>query len=170
MIKILLRNYGPVSATAALSFLCILGSVFISATIWSVMAMPSMLEGIAISALCPALVAPPVIFAFCKMSEGIAKNRLKHEEANRQLETALKAVKELTGLLPICAWCKNVRDDRGYWNKIDSYIEVRSKAAIAMGICPDCRREIAARRHSGVTEPARQQTTHNLVHASCIQE
>lgn len=151
MIRNLLRDYGPASATALLSLLCVLGSVTISTTIWHVLQMPSVLESIAISALCPAIVAPPAIFAYYKLSEEIANNRLKLEEGNRQLEVALKAVKELTGLLPICAWCKNVRDDRGYWNKIDSYLEVRSNAAIAMGICPDCRREIAARRMPSIT-------------------
>lgn len=46
----------------------------------------------------------------------------------------------LRGLLPICAWCRKIRDDGGYWKQIEDYISARSQAKFSHGICPDCRR------------------------------
>jgi len=54
------------------------------------------------------------------------------------LQKALDRVKTLSGLLPICASCKKVRDDQGYWNQIEAYIETYSEAQFSHGICPDC--------------------------------
>jgi hypothetical protein len=47
-------------------------------------------------------------------------------------------VKVLSGLLPICAWCKKIRDDQGYWNQVETFIHERSDADFSHGICPDC--------------------------------
>jgi hypothetical protein len=57
---------------------------------------------------------------------------------NAKLNQALAEVRQLSGLLPICAWCKNVRDDQGYWQQIESYIQEHSEAYFSHGICPDC--------------------------------
>jgi hypothetical protein len=53
-------------------------------------------------------------------------------------------IKTLSGLLPICAWCKKVRDDQGYWKQIESYVETHSAAVFSHGVCPDCKRQFAA--------------------------
>lgn len=55
-----------------------------------------------------------------------------------ELKAALSRVKQLNGLLPICASCKKIRDDKGYWNQIESFIREHSKADFSHGICPDC--------------------------------
>jgi len=55
-----------------------------------------------------------------------------------QLEEALARVKKLSGLLPICAGCKRIRDDKGYWNQIESYLKEHSEAIMSHGICPEC--------------------------------
>lgn len=55
-----------------------------------------------------------------------------------ELKDALNKVKTLSGLLPICASCKNIRDDKGYWNKIESYIRTHSEAEFTHSICPEC--------------------------------
>lgn len=54
------------------------------------------------------------------------------------LKDALKTVKELSGLLPICASCKKIRDDTGYWDQVQSYIKKHSEAEFAHSICPEC--------------------------------
>jgi len=51
---------------------------------------------------------------------------------------ALEHVKTLHGLLPICAWCKRVRDDKGYWSQVETYIRAHSEADFTHGICPEC--------------------------------
>ena len=63
----------------------------------------------------------------------------KEQEARLQLAEALSEVRELKGLLPICAWCKKVRDDRGYWSGIENYISARTRASFTHSICPACR-------------------------------
>ncbi|WP_236888719.1 hypothetical protein [Desulfoluna limicola] len=60
----------------------------------------------------------------------------------RQLETALTEVKTLQGILPICASCKKIRDDKGYWGQVEEYIGRRTDAQFSHGICPDCAREL----------------------------
>ncbi|MBM3303431.1 MAG: hypothetical protein FJY85_26225, partial [Deltaproteobacteria bacterium] len=59
-----------------------------------------------------------------------------------ELQQALAKVKKLSGLLPICASCKNIRDDRGYWQQIESYIRDHSEADFSHGICPECARKL----------------------------
>ena len=63
-------------------------------------------------------------------------------EKNRDLEKALKEVKRLSGLLPICAHCKKIRDDKGYWKQIEIYIQEHSEADFSHGICPDCAKKL----------------------------
>jgi hypothetical protein len=66
-----------------------------------------------------------------------------------ELTLALAEVKSLKGLLPICGHCKKIRDDRGYWNHLESYISAHTDATFTHGLCPDCagefRQEIKAR-------------------------
>ena len=69
-----------------------------------------------------------------------AEARLQ-EESNK-LKQALAKVKRLSGMLPICASCKKIRDDSGYWNQIEEYIESNSDAEFSHGICPQCARKL----------------------------
>ena len=55
-----------------------------------------------------------------------------------QLQEALAHVKQLSGLLPMCASCKKIRDDKGYWNQLEAYISDHSEADFSHGICPEC--------------------------------
>ena len=58
------------------------------------------------------------------------------------LENALAEVKTLRGFLPICANCKKIRDDEGYWQRIEKYIEDRSDAQFSHSICPECSKQL----------------------------
>jgi len=60
------------------------------------------------------------------------------EKLIEELSEALEKVKVLSGLMPICAKCKKIRDDKGYWNNLESYIEKYSEASFSHGICPEC--------------------------------
>lgn len=70
--------------------------------------------------------------------------RLQAELAARvkELELALANVKLLQGLLPICCYCKKIRNDQNYWQQVDGYIADHSEAQFTHGICPDCRDKI----------------------------
>lgn len=76
-----------------------------------------------------------------------AHHRLRFEEKKKQkainqLEDALQEVKKLSGLLPICSSCKNIRDDQGYWQQLETYIGEHSEAQFSHSICPDCAQKL----------------------------
>jgi PleD family two-component response regulator len=64
------------------------------------------------------------------------------EEKNAQLQKALGEIKILQGIIPICANCKKVRDDNGFWNQVEAYITEHSEAKFSHGICPTCAKEL----------------------------
>jgi hypothetical protein len=71
----------------------------------------------------------------------VTKEMEAEEERERlvlELQEALSKIKILSGLLPICASCKKIRDDKGYWNQIESYIKHHSEADFTHSICPEC--------------------------------
>jgi hypothetical protein len=65
----------------------------------------------------------------------------EREKLINELQDALAQVRTLKGFLPICAHCKKIRDDEGYWQQIERYILDRSEAEFSHGICPDCAKE-----------------------------
>ncbi len=74
-------------------------------------------------------------------------SRLKAQMAEQkrliaELERAGAEIKQLGGLLPICAWCKKVRDDEGYWQQIEQFICEHTDATFTHGICPECARTL----------------------------
>ena len=62
----------------------------------------------------------------------------EREKLIRELQSALAQVTTLSGLLPICAWCKKIRDDEGYWQDVEGYLRKHSQVDFSHGICPDC--------------------------------
>ena len=81
--------------------------------------------------------------------QGIARDITARKEIESERESlitelreALSKIKTLSGLLPICASCKKVRDDNGYWNQIETYISAHSDADFSHSICPSCVKEL----------------------------
>lgn len=60
----------------------------------------------------------------------------------RELEEALEEIKTLTGILPICAYCKQIRNDNGYWQQVEEYITQHSQAMFSHGVCPTCYKKV----------------------------
>ena len=60
----------------------------------------------------------------------------------RELEDALAHIKQLRGLLPICSYCKKIRDDQNYWQQVERYISDRTEVTFSHGICPECMRSV----------------------------
>jgi AmiR/NasT family two-component response regulator len=98
------------------------------------------------------LVKPPealeieraIVIAMARFADMIELRRLNAElEArNQELQEALTRVKTLRGLLPICASCKKIRDDQGYWQQVEVYLRQHSEAQFSHGICPDCAKKL----------------------------
>lgn len=69
------------------------------------------------------------------------RSEQEREQLIAQLQEALANVKQLSGMLPICASCKKIRDDKGYWQQIESYIRTHTEAEFTHGLCPTCAAE-----------------------------
>jgi ligand-binding sensor domain-containing protein len=91
---------------------------------------------LAILSIALAIVAVPLL--------RVRQLRNRARELDRRVQEAVSELKVLSGLLPICAWCKKVRDDQGYWNKIEAYLSARTDAQFTHGICPDCTKKVMA--------------------------
>ena len=79
--------------------------------------------------------------AFAIFAKDVTETRQAQESLlleRDKLRAALAKIKKLSGMLPICASCKKIRDDKGYWNQIESYIRKHSEAQFSHGICPEC--------------------------------
>src|SRR5208282_1032811 len=72
----------------------------------------------------------------------IQKYNEEREKLILELQDALAKVKTLSGMLPICASCKKIRDDKGYWKQIEAYISEHSEALFTHGICPECGKKL----------------------------
>jgi PAS domain S-box-containing protein len=79
-------------------------------------------------------------------------DRKKAEEEREglilELRDALSKVRTLSGMLPICASCKKIRNDKGYWEQIETYVRDRSEADFTHGMCPDCAKKLYPDFHS----------------------
>ena len=73
----------------------------------------------------------------------------------RELEEAIGRVKTLQGLLPICSYCKRVRNDGDYWQQVESYVSDHSDARFSHGICPDCYESVVRPQLQTLTPPDR---------------
>jgi PAS domain S-box-containing protein len=85
--------------------------------------------------------ASGIIIGVVGISRDITGSKLLQAEREKlilELQDALAKIKKLSGLVPICAWCKKIREDNGYWNSLDQYLAEHSDAILSHGICPDC--------------------------------
>lgn len=85
--------------------------------------------------------AQEVAFSLLSLLLGESADALATLRKTKQLASEIETLSEM---LPLCAWCKKVRNDRGYWEQIEKYISTRSGASITHGICPDCQRKFLA--------------------------
>ena len=79
------------------------------------------------------------------LARDISQQKFAEEEKEKliaELQSALSKVKQLSGFLPICASCKKIRDDKGYWNQLEAYIRDHSEVEFSHGICPDCAKRL----------------------------
>jgi hypothetical protein len=80
-----------------------------------------------------------IAFSLLSLLLGEAADALATLHKTAQLTNQIET---LSGMLPLCAWCKKVRNDRGYWEQIEKYISVRSAASFTHGVCPECQKKL----------------------------
>ena len=85
---------------------------------------------------------PPFLAGFTIDITERKQGEEEREKLIHELQDALANIKVLRGMLPICASCKKIRDDKGYWNQIEAYIRDRSEADFTHGICPECAKKL----------------------------
>ncbi len=78
-----------------------------------------------------------LVFSARRLLE-LAKARKELKKTNEDLTKALAEVKILRGIIPICSFCKKIRDDEGFWQQVDVYVQHHSEAAFSHSICPEC--------------------------------
>jgi DNA-binding response OmpR family regulator len=84
-----------------------------------------------------------------KASERCKTQKVALETLNAELRQALQEVKVLRGFIPICMSCKKIRDDKGFWQQLESYIQQRSEALFSHGVCPDCYQKLSEQYFAG---------------------
>jgi GAF domain-containing protein len=99
-------------------------------------------EGFALGTLCAIDRKPRQLSASQKSAmQALARQVIALLELRRvsaRMAEVLEKVRTLHGLLPICAWCKRIRDDHGYWKQVEAYVHEQTGADFTHGICPDC--------------------------------
>jgi GAF domain-containing protein len=99
-------------------------------------------QGFALGTLCvvdlhPRELATPQLLGLQALARQVVAQMELRRVAN-ELAAALEGMRTLQGLLPICAWCKSIRDDDGYWGKVEDYLSQQTGAQMTHGICPAC--------------------------------
>lgn len=80
-------------------------------------------------------------FSFRRVRE-LKRSEKKLAKYNEELQNALLEIKQLKGIIPICASCKKIRDDEGYWHQVEVYLQKHTEAEFSHGICPDCKSKL----------------------------
>ena len=129
-------RFGPRGATTALILLS-------ACAIWgTVRGLGPFVEGTLYESLLAVQAFVGVLAITALTLIGVLEERRRGEEAKvvliERLERALGEIKTLRGLIPICAWCKRIRNDRGAWEQLESYLHDHTEATFSHGICPEC--------------------------------
>ena len=79
-----------------------------------------------------------LIFCICRDITSRKKAEKEREDLIKRLQESLAEIRTLRKILPLCSFCKKVRDDKGYWEQVDVYLHKHSSVDVSHGICPEC--------------------------------
>jgi DNA-binding response OmpR family regulator len=98
---------------------------------------------------------PGELRARIEVGRRMIEMRFELNEKVDELKQALAEVRTLKGIVPICANCKNVRDDQGYWNRVESYLNEHTEADFTHAVCPDCMKRLYPQFKDDDSAPAK---------------
>lgn len=93
---------------------------------------------LAAAVILPTIIAPFIVYTSLRNMLHLHRVECILQRKNDDLERAMGEIRQLSGLLPICASCKRIRDEQGDWNLLETYISQRSEAKFSHGLCPEC--------------------------------
>ena len=144
MLRLLVRRLG----VAGTSILIIVVSVLVSVTIRIVISLTMdghiIMNDIYIAASIPFIIAAFMSVIFVNLIKKVDEAEQNNARLVADLQEALAKAKTLRGLLPICASCKKIRDDVGYWHQVEVYIRDHAEVDFSHGLCPDCGSDLSA--------------------------
>lgn len=100
--------------------------------------------GLVIATIMPLFIAPLTLSIPLRLLFQLDQAEQEKAQLVEELQESIANIKTLKGLIPICASCKKIRDDEGYWQHLEVYIRDHSEAVLSHGYCPECARELQA--------------------------
>lgn len=100
--------------------------------------------GLTIAVVLPLVIAPLMSSILLRLMVQLDRSQQENAKLVVELQETLANIKTLKGLVPICASCKKIRDDEGYWQQLEDYIRKHSEATLSHGYCPECAQELQA--------------------------
>lgn len=141
-VRVLMSRFGAAGTSLLITLFSIVSAVLITLIIYSLVESPDLplvtANRIAIPAVASLLIAPPASYFVLQLLQSLIDAENQNRQLISELSIALADVKRLSGLLPVCAHCKNIRDDSGAWHQIELYVAQFSEAEFSHDICPDC--------------------------------
>ena len=131
MVLKMIERIGLVKTSIFLSILPLFISLIIVYIAYSFSGQKVTNISLVLSFTIPSIISPLATYIFLSLL-----NKLR--VTNNKLEQALKEVKELSGMLPICSCCKKIRDDNGYWNQVEEYLSKNTDVLFSHSLCPNC--------------------------------
>lgn len=138
----LVRRYGTLRSALIIGVSCALLSMLLTLAISLPLVAPERLPmALGLSFLMPLLLAPPTSWVLLHMVADLERSEQRQRDLVDELRASMDQLKELSGLLPVCAGCKAVRDDDGYWHAVESYLRSHAGTEVSHSLCPGCVRE-----------------------------
>ncbi len=101
----------------------------------------AVLDVILVTVVCSGSLGVLILFIMKGLLGKIENEERQLRDVNQRLEQTLEDIDELSGILPICAWCRKMRSDSGYWMQIEKYLETHAKAQVMSSLCHECERK-----------------------------
>jgi hypothetical protein len=145
MLRRTIRRLGIVGTSVVITVLSILISVIVRIVLAFIFDGSKILDtDLTMAVLIPLFVAPVMALIFVGVLKQVDEAEQQNARLVVELQEALAKAKTLSGLLPICASCKKIRDDAGYWHQVEVYIRDHAEVDFSHGLCPDCGSDLAA--------------------------